>query len=153
MKAQVVSFHCILKTKLGKVVSSTFNHDVLTMTGQNDLLNGLVAGLQNLSKGEKRVIRVPAAQAYGFYEPEKVLVRPREEFGTGLRLGSRVSVPQGETKIVYRVTELTQDTVTLDANHPLAGQDLVFEIEATAARDATDAELVESSDDERSTLH
>lgn len=153
MKAQIVSFHCILKTKLGKVVSSTFNNDVITLGGHPELLGGLVAGLQNLTKGEKRTIRVPAAQAYGFYDPSKVMMRPREDFATNLRLGSKITALKGEARMIFRVTDMSEEFVTLDGNHPLAGEDLVFEIEATAARDATDAEIYESADTENSTLH
>jgi FKBP-type peptidyl-prolyl cis-trans isomerase SlyD len=59
-----------------------------------------------------------------------------------------------DDKNVYRVTEIYGDKVTLDANHPLAGQDLVFEIETTEARPATQDEVERSTSEEASShLH
>jgi FKBP-type peptidyl-prolyl cis-trans isomerase SlyD len=145
MKAQIVSFNCVLKNKLGKVISSTFNHDVITQAGSgNNVLKGLADGMQDLKKGEKRLISLSAEKAYGFYDPGKVIVCPRDELSRGqyLRQGDQVVMRKdnGEQSSL-RVVEILEDSVTLDGNHPLAGQDLVFEIEATQARDATAEEI------------
>lgn len=152
MKAQIVSFHCVLKNPAGQVLSSTFNRDVITwMEGAaaQGQLQGLVDGLQGLREGERRSIFLPAGQAYGFYDPALVLEIPRRKLGAqarGLKLGDSVWVetPAGDKKL-FRVSELRGDQVSLDGNHPLAGQDLIFEIEATEARDATPEEIAESS--------
>lgn len=140
MAVQVVSFYCVLKNNLGQVISSTFNRDVLTGGAQKtNRLDALAEALQNLQKGEKRKINVRAEQAYGYYNPELVLVRSIEEieFDEPLRLGEQVTYVRDGKKQAYLVTEINNDSVTLDGNHPLAGQDLVFEIEATEAREAT----------------
>ena len=148
MRAQIVSFHCVLRNQVGKLISSTFNHDVITqMDGQGDQLRGLIDGLQNLTKGEKRRICLAAHQAYGFYDPALVFETARSKLSQGstLRPGQEVvsQLSSGESK-VYRVIGTTRDSVTLDANHPLAGQDLIFEIETTDAREATLEEIEES---------
>ena len=148
MKPQVVSFHCVLKNKFGKVLSSTFNNDVITQSGGDDsILVGLAEGLQNLVKGERRQIVLNAAEAYGFYDPAKVIECDREEVPRGkfLRKGDEVTMPHAKSgKLMnLRVVGIQGDHVTLDGNHPLAGQDLVFEIEATEARDCTDEEMRE----------
>lgn len=158
MNAQIVSFHCVVKDKMGRVISSTFNRDVLTYDeSQTHVLAGLVRGLQNLSKGEKRRIVVPANEAYGFYDPGQVLQCSREGLSSRkktMEIGDKVMLSGDEEKNVYRVTEIYGDKVTLDANHPLAGQDLVFEIEATAARAATPEEMAQSKKPEvPSTYH
>lgn len=157
MNAQIVSFHCVVKDQMGRVISSTFNQDVLTYDeNQKDLLVGLVKGLQNLSKGEKRRIVVSAKEAYGFYDPRQVLKCSRENLTRSkvLSLGDKVMLANDGDRQVYRVTEILGDHVTLDANHPLAGQDLIFEIEATAARAATKDEMSQSSDwDAKDHLH
>ncbi len=145
MKAQIISFHCVLSDQMGKVISSTFNHDVIThVEGPGNLLTGLAEGLQNLRTGEKRRIYLSAEQAYGFYDPDLVIEVPRKELSDGslLEHGHQVvsQTADGNHKI-YRVVQTHGDSVTLDANHPLAGQDLIFEIEATEARDATIAEI------------
>lgn len=148
MKPQIVSFHCVVKDKMGRVISSTYNQDVLTYDGsQPEILRGLVRGLQDLREGEKRRIVVPANEAYGFYDPRQVVYCSREGIKShkeSMKLGDKVMLSGDQEKHIYRVTEIFGDKVTLDANHPLAGQDLVFEIEATAARAATAQEMSDS---------
>lgn len=146
MSAQVISFNCLLKNKSGQVISKTFNRDVLTsVADKNVMLLGLSKGLQNLAKGEKRSIFLAAEDAYGLYDPQKVILFPRKKLTQELRLGQSVSIiGKSKTLRTYRVAQLHGDMVTLDGNHPLAGQDLIFEIEALEARDATREEIDES---------
>jgi FKBP-type peptidyl-prolyl cis-trans isomerase SlyD len=148
MKAQIVSFHCILKNKVGTIISSTFNHDVITHVERpGNQLKGLIEGLQNLRKGDKRSISLSADQAYGFYKPDLVIEVSRKRLTQSdkLQVGNQVLAQSddGETK-VFRVTQINGNSVTLDGNHPLAGQDLIFEIETTETRDATSEEIAES---------
>ena len=75
-----------------------------------------------------------------------MLVYAREDVPRGetLRRGDQVLMhAQNGEQNSMRVTEISGDRLTLDGNHPLAGQDLVFEIEATQARDATPEELID----------
>ena len=149
MSPQVVSFHCTLKNMAGNVISSTYNHDVLTsIDGQGEFLSGLSKGLQNLKKGERRVIKVSAENAYGLYDPKKVFLYPRKKISRDIVLsfGAAVIVPLKSGAVrKCRVVQLHGDMVSLDANHPLAGQDLIFEIDTLSAREATPAEVSESS--------
>lgn len=157
MSAQVISFHCILKNQLGNVISSTFNKDVITSDSpEQPVLKGLIKGLTNLKPGEKRRITLSAQEAYGFYNPDKLIEMHRDElpYGAKFRLGELVilnehaPVPQQ-----YRVAEVRHDYIVFDGNHPLAGQDLIFEIEATEARDATREELLEAFEDNTDTRY
>lgn len=146
-KAQIVSFHCVLKNQLGQLISSTFNQGVLTAAPESGaMLKGLARGLQNLTKGERRRIYVSAADAYGFYDPGQVIIRAVEQVTSikPLSPGDELFLSQGGLKKCYRVLEVSLGQVTLDGNHPLAGQDLVFEIEALDARDATPQEVIEA---------
>lgn len=150
MKAQVVSFRCVLKNRLGSVISSTFNHDVLThLDGEGgEMLRGLAEGLQDLKAGERRTISLPADQAYGFYDPSLVIEVPRGDISQkgALKPGQSVSARAGDGKLrSFRVVEIAADAVVLDGNHPLAGQDLVFDIETVEARDATPEEIADSA--------
>lgn len=117
---------------------------------------GLARGLKNLKKGERRQILLSAEEAYGFYDPDKVIIIPRRLLPKGpLTLGMSVSVAnqQGEVRS-YRVLQVLKDSVQLDGNHPLAGQDLAFEIEALDVREATPAELEDAvPDGDRPKLH
>lgn len=147
MSVQVVSFNCLLKNAIGHTISETFNREVLTsVEGENLMLKGLVEGMQNLTKGEKRSIALSAHEAYGLYDPQKVVLISRNKLPKETQLGQQISVLGKEGQIKsYRVLEFHADTVSLDGNHPLAGQDLVFEIEALDVRDATADEIAESS--------
>jgi FKBP-type peptidyl-prolyl cis-trans isomerase SlyD len=150
MKVQIVSFHCVLKNKFGKVLSSSFNHDVLTgagLDGEQELA-ALSKALQNLKTGEKRKISLNAAEAYGFYDPKKVLTMPRgvlTQFEKNKQAEAPVVLDVDGQPRTFRVIDMTPDNITLDGNHPFAGQDLIFEIETIAVRDATDAEILESN--------
>ncbi len=120
-----------------------------------ETLTALVEALQDLEKGEKRKISLSAEQAYGFYNPKLVITCPLEDLSSGapVKLGERVIYVKNGIRTSYRVIGVSSDIVTLDANHPLAGQDLVFEIEATEARDATLEELGDLEVDTSSGLH
>lgn len=137
MSTQIVSFKCILKSRTGQFISATFNRDILIARFEGAPLNGLVRGLQNLISGEKRTVVLPAAEAYGYYDPAKILLLPRASLPAGIRLGARVRAADASGDLrEYRVTELRTDQAALDANHLLAGQDLIFEIEVVSVRDA-----------------
>ncbi len=143
---QIVSFKCVLKTKLGELISSSFNREVVThgLEEDSDRLPALIHGLKNLQMGEKRLIAIPAAEAYGLYDKDLVVEVSRK------KLSSKAQIEIGQEVIVetqngdhkpFRVIGFTGLRVTLDGNHPLAGQDLVFDIEATEVRDATVEEV------------
>jgi FKBP-type peptidyl-prolyl cis-trans isomerase SlyD len=146
MHVQVISFNCLLKNKTGQLISSTFNREVLTSLAHADsMLIGLSKGLQNVKSGEKRTIAVSAEEAYGFYDPKKVILFPKIKLPKNLRIGQSVSIAGKSGAIrTYKVLEFHAGMVSLDGNHPLAGQDLIFEIEALEVRDATPAEIDES---------
>ncbi len=147
MRAQIISFNCIVKNKAGQFISSTYNRDVLTISEMqpSKLLSGLNKNLQNLEKGEKRSIAVSAEEAYGLYDPKKVILFPRKKLPRTIRIGELINiVSKTGVQRSYHLLEIHADLVSLDGNHPLAGQDLIFEIEALDARDATRKEIDDS---------
>lgn len=147
MSAQIISFNCLLKNKAGQFISSTFNREVLTLVQDNQdlMLKGLAKGLQNLKKGEKRSISLDAVDAYGLYDPKKVILFPKKKLPQTLRTGESVTiVGKSGMQRTYKVLQFHDDMVSLDENHPLAGQDLIFEIEALDAREATTKEIDDS---------
>lgn len=147
MSVQVISFNCHLRTKNGKTISHSTNKDVLTATEETPLfLKGLSKHLAGLTKGEKRVIHLPAEEAYGFYDPQKVILYPRKKLPLDIRVGSQIRLVGKSGKVrTYIAAQILGELVSLDGNHPLAGQDLVFEIEALEVREASDEELEELS--------
>lgn len=146
MNTQVISFNCLLKNMTGQVISFSYNHEVLNaVDDEKALLLGLAKNLQNIKKGEKRTISLSAQDAYGFYDPKKIILYPRSKLPKDTRPGKSVSILGKSGKLrSYRVIELHGDMASLDENHPLAGQDLIFEIEALAVRPATRDEVDES---------
>lgn len=150
MRAQIISFHCIMKNKLGQVLSSSFNQDVINQRDiGNDRLPGLVEGLQSVQAGEKRRIVVPAENAYGPYDPTLIieLRRSELEYGDRLKRGSQILRRHGHAseERIFHVIRLDDDSVVIDGNHPLAGHDLVFEIEIVSAREAQDGDFIDAS--------
>ncbi|MCB0351083.1 MAG: FKBP-type peptidyl-prolyl cis-trans isomerase [Bdellovibrionales bacterium] len=146
MTVQVVSFHCTLKNKFGQVIGKTYNQNVINdCQSDTNSLAALVEEMRDLKKGEKRRIHLNAERAYGLYNPELVIIRNFEELemshGEPMKVGEKVVFVTNGQPRSFRVVHVTGHSVTLDGNHPLAGQDLIFEIEATAAREATSEEI------------
>jgi FKBP-type peptidyl-prolyl cis-trans isomerase SlyD len=147
MRVQIVSFHCVLKNKLGHFISSSFNQDVATSAPADagSALPGFIEGLKGLKKGQKKKICVDADQAYGFYNPKLIVEVARSKFDGGqeLRIGHQVmaNFAHEDEPRVYRVVGATKSKVTVDGNHPLAGQDLVFDVEVTSSRLENDTDL------------
>lgn len=149
MKPQVVSFRCVLKNSLGTLISTTFSQDVITAVDEpGSPLPGFTRRLKNLKEGERRRIPVEAKEAYGLYDPALLMKLPKNRLSKKkqFQLGEEIKLEVGSHLRTYRVIEINSHEVTLDANHPLAGQDLVFEIEVTAARNATAGELLEMAE-------
>ena len=148
MRVQIVSFRCVLKNKLGQFISSSVNQEVVTTASHDDedaILPDLVEGLRGLKKGQKRKINVAAERAYGFYDPKLVVEVSRTEIPRGRQLRAGDSVKgnfAGEGRMAFRVVSATSAYVMLDGNHPLAGQDLVFDVEVTSSR--TEFEEIEN---------
>ena len=155
MKAQILSFHCVLKNRFGKIISSTFNQDVYTH-GPGDFLKALSKGLENLKAGEKRSIVLSAQQAYGFYDLELVIEIARAKIpqGKNLRIGDEIWMPTKRKQWKsFRVTQADPKFLTLDGNHPLAGQDLIFDVEGVKIRDVSRQELEEIRFEEAASLY
>jgi peptidylprolyl isomerase len=103
--------------------------------GQGQIISGFEEAVQGMAEGEKKTVRIESEQAYGPYVSEMVQTIDRESVPAAidLELGTRLKAtgPDDQT-IVLTVIELTEESVTLDANHPLAGKALTFEIELLA---------------------
>lgn len=99
--------------------------------GEGDLLPAFESTVVGMSVGETRTVTIPAAEAYGERDDEMVVTIPRSEFPEDIEphvgMGLELTQEDGES-VVVEVMEVTDDAVILDANHPLAGEDLTFEI-------------------------
>jgi peptidylprolyl isomerase len=103
--------------------------------GSGQIIAGLDAALDGMAVGEKKVVNVPVDQAYGHINPAMQQAIPREgipadiPLEVGLQL--QMQTPEGHP-LPVTVVAMDEATVTLDANHPLAGKDLTFDIEIVA---------------------
>jgi peptidylprolyl isomerase len=100
--------------------------------GAGQIISGLDEAVTGMKVGETSTVTVPADKAYGPHHPEAVSAVPRENIPEGIALepGLRLQAQREDgTALALTVVEIGEDRVTLDANHPLAGRDLVFELE------------------------
>lgn len=136
----VVTIHYTLKGDSDEVIDSSAGGEPLAyLHGHGNIVPGLERELAGKSVGDRLQVSVPAAQGYGEYDRALVQKVPRRTLKgiANLRVGLRLQA--GHQAVT--VTQIAGDMVTLDGNHPLAGQNLNFEVEITAVRPATEEEL------------
>jgi FKBP-type peptidyl-prolyl cis-trans isomerase 2 len=117
----------------GSVFDSSEGREPLEFTaGAGQMIKGFDAAVIGMKVGEVKTVTIPAADAYGSYDDELLLVFSKDELPEGLdpKIGDQIplSGPSGRT-MNAPVVEVTETTITVDANHRLAGKDLTFEIE------------------------
>jgi FKBP-type peptidyl-prolyl cis-trans isomerase SlyD len=142
--AKVVSFHYTLKDTAGNVLESSFGDQPLQyLEGFGQIIPGLEGALHGLKKGDKKSVDVKAEDAYGPVEEDLLVQVPRDQIPkTDVVVGDRFHADSGNGMgQVVVVTAVTETHVTVDGNHPLAGQDLHFDVEIIEVRDATDEEM------------
>jgi peptidylprolyl isomerase len=117
----------------GETFDSSEGRDPLEfVVGSGQIIAGLDVAIPGMAVGDKKDVNVPCAQAYGDKNPDARQAVPRDqipaeipcEVGTQLQM----QTPQGQV-VPVTVVEVSETEVTLDANHPLAGEDLNFAIE------------------------
>jgi len=100
--------------------------------GSGMVIKGFDDGVTGMSVGDKKTINIPSQEAYGPRQEEMVIEFPRSNFPPDIQpeVGMALQM-HGENgqELPVVITEVTEDTVKLDANHPLAGEELVFDIE------------------------
>ena len=140
----VVTIHYTLKNDAGEVLDSSVGADPMAyLQGGGNIIPGLEEALEGKVAGDKLAVSVPAEKGYGPHEPGLVQQVPRRAFqtGTDITVGMRFTAQteQGPRQVV--VTRTAGDMVTVDGNHPLAGQALHFDVEITEVRPASAEEL------------
>ncbi|MEF8732304.1 MAG: peptidylprolyl isomerase [Candidatus Accumulibacter meliphilus] len=117
--------------------------------GYDDIFPLIEEAVQDKKVGESVVVKMQPDEAFGEYDAALVQVEPRAQFPEELQVGMQFEgVPEGaededddEDVLIYRVTEMADDKVVLDGNHPLAGMALVFTCTVTNIRPATAEEI------------
>ncbi len=140
----VVTLHYTLKDDAGTVLDSSAGGEPLSyLHGHGNLIPGLERELSGKDTGDKLQVKVPAADGYGEYDQQLVQEVPRQALRgvPDVKVGMRLTAQTQHGSHAVTVTRVGGDSVTLDANHPLAGKDLNFDVEITGVRDATAEEL------------
>lgn len=117
----------------GSTFDSSHGRDPLEFTlGEGQIIPGLEREIDGMAIGESKQVSVPAAEAYGDRDPDRTHAIPREQVPdhVPLDIGTRLQLqsPDGQT-VAVTVAEVSEAQVVLDANHPLAGEDLTFDVE------------------------
>ena len=131
-----VKVHYTRKFEDGTEFSTSFNDNPLQFTiGEGQVISGLEQAVIGMSPGQTKTAEILAAQAYGLYKKSDVTEVKRDRFPThlDLQVGTVLLMRKAGGKKVRRiVTAISETRVTLDANHPLAGEDITFDIELVA---------------------
>ena len=113
--------------------------------GYDDIFPKIEESLQGKKVGESIVVKMQPDDAFGEYDTELLQIEPRSAFPKELQIGMQFEgLPEGaddDEAIIYRVTEIADDRVVLDGNHPLAGMALIFTCTVTAVRPASSEEI------------
>jgi FKBP-type peptidyl-prolyl cis-trans isomerase 2 len=109
-----------------KVESNVGQPPLVFTQGSGYLVPGLEKAINGMKAGQSKRVEVPAEQAYGAYNPDAQIKLPRSKVPPSVKVGD-VLARQSDHKPL-KVLEITEDTVIVDANHPLAGKDLIFDV-------------------------
>ncbi|NDR55035.1 FKBP-type peptidyl-prolyl cis-trans isomerase [Aliiruegeria sabulilitoris] len=117
----------------GSTFDSSQGRDPLEFViGSGQIIPGLDAAMPGMAVGENKTVSIPCAEAYGEADPSRLQQVPRGEIPDHIPLEAGLVLqaqgPDGNV-IQFTVREFNDEAVTLDANHPLAGKDLIFEVE------------------------
>ncbi len=135
----------------GAVIDRTDDSEPLSyLHGYGQLVPGLERGIEGMSKGDLRSVKVPAADAYGDYDPEAVFEIERSDFPRPdeVTVGDEfVAESDDGESIAITILEVNGDACVVDTNHPLAGEDLRFEVTVLDVRPATDGEIQKAEEE------
>ena len=129
--------------------------------GYDDIFMRIEEALQDKRIGESVQVKLQPDEAFGEYDAELVQIEPLDNFPKEIQVGMQFEGgPEGaddDDFMIYRVTEIADDKVVLDGNHPLAGMSLMFTCTVTAIRPASAEEIehghVHAMEDDEPTCH
>lgn len=128
-----VMVHYTGKLTDGTVFDSSTERDPLQFTiGAGEIIPGFEQAVLGMNTGESKTTKIPVDEAYGSHRPEMVVEVERNQMPPEMEpeVGQQMQIQQPSGQIIpVTITNISDSTVTLDANHPLAGEDLIFDIE------------------------
>jgi len=128
-----VKVHYHGKLTSGETFDSSEGREPLEFeVGSGMVIKGFDEGVTGMSVGEKKTINIPFNEAYGPRNPEMVIEMPKDRFPKDMELevGMPLMMSDGQgQQFQVTIAQIKEEAVMLDANHPLAGKDLVFDLE------------------------
>jgi len=128
-----IKVHYHGKLTSGETFDSSAGRDPLEFeVGSGMVIKGFDEGVTGMTVGEKKTINIPFMEAYGPRNPEMVIEMRKDRFPAEMEveMGMPLVMSDGQgQQFQVTVVELKETSVMLDANHPLAGQDLIFDLE------------------------
>jgi FKBP-type peptidyl-prolyl cis-trans isomerase 2 len=117
----------------GTIFASSYAGDPLEFTlGDNEVLPAIEEAVEGMKPGERKTVHIPSDDAFGPWREDLTQEIPRDSLPDDIEVevGEQLVVEQpGGESVLLSVADLSESTVTLDANHPLAGRDLTFDLE------------------------
>lgn len=140
---KVITIDYTLTDQEGEVLDSSKEQGPLTyLHGAGNIIPGLEAALEGKSAGDQLKVTIEPEEAYGLRDDALVQAIPRANFpDDDIEIGMRFRAEGHGGSRIFTVVEVNDDEVTVDANHPLAGQKLSFDVTVVKVRDATAEEL------------
>jgi FKBP-type peptidyl-prolyl cis-trans isomerase SlyD len=143
-RGRVVKMHYTLRDEQGATIESSEGRPPMAyLHGYGNLIPGLEKALDGCSAGLKTTVTVGPRDAYGEKDPNAVIRAGREDFPEGMKIepGAEVQAETPDGPITFTVVDVEGNEAILDANHPLAGMTLTFDVEVLDVRDATAEEI------------
>ena len=144
MPRSVVTFHSTLRDPSGHLLDTSQGGNAVSyLEGAGEIIDGLEEQLKGLPVGVKQKIQVPAAKAYGERDETQVqrVLKALLPIEGELKVGDQFQAGEDRFAPFVKVMGVEGDEVLLDANHPLAGVDLTFDVEIVAVRPASETEM------------
>lgn len=140
---RVIAFNYTLKNAAGEIIdASEPNQPMPFLEGRQQIIPALEEIISKLGEGDKKQITLSAKDAYGDFRTDMIMEVPKEELAhIKLEMGAHLQLQLEKQTRIVKVTKITDSHVTLDGNHPLAGVDLIFDIEIVLIREATSDEI------------
>ncbi|MCK9410035.1 MAG: peptidylprolyl isomerase [Bacteriovoracaceae bacterium] len=143
-KDKVVSIEYTLRDDKGVVLDSSEGHEPLAyLHGNGNLIPGLETQLEGRAANESLKVSVAPADGYGEFDAAQIVSVPRGQFAgvADLAVGMQFTASGPEGQRIVTVTKVEGENVTVDGNHPLAGQTLNFDVKIVEVREATEEEI------------
>lgn len=142
---RVLAFNYTLKGPDGNILDASERGQPLPyLEGAGQILPKMEEQIKDMNEGDKKNVKIAAVDAYGEMKENMFMDVPKEELAhlPQLEIGAHLRLELGQGAHIVRISKITDTHITLDGNHPLAGQALEFDIEMVLIREATTDEVL-----------